>query len=323
MHLLNYKNVHFNLIVEEDHPLVSPESLPDLISASSQKSSEDASKEGRDQKKKKDFFCKKCQNYFNNNTSFMNHLKGEHKDEYIILLETKIKEHDKYKEEVNIEKKESNMQIHKLVGDLEKIKIENKELKSVKQINRVTVIKTPGDNYDQQDEVEFDSETVILRGKQNGFRRNSPQANSTPMFTCSECDYTLQNKRSLDKHMKRHTEFQIKCRKCSEPFKNDNDLQNHIKNNHKILNQLNCMSCDFQTNQKELLKSHVNFKHTKEKDREVVNCDKCPMEFMTLWTLRNHNRDVHGPKEECIFFKQNRCKFNKSCWKLHVPSQKN
>ena len=63
--------------------------------------------------------------------------------------------------------------------------------------------------------------------------------------------------------------------------------------------------------------------HTEEKNRQVVSCDKCAMQFMTLWNLKNHNRDVHGPQEECYFFKQSRCKFNKSCWKLHTPSKNN
>ena len=187
----------------------------------------------------------------------------------------------------------------------------------------MTVKKTPGDKYDNQDEVEFDSEKEIFRGKQNGFRRNSPQVNSTPVIICKECDFSLKDKRSLDEHMKRHMEFQMKCRKCGEPFKTDNDLQNHITNHHRVAAQLNCMSCDFQTNQKDILKSHNNFKHTEAKNREAVDCDKCPMQFMTLWSLRNHNRDVHGPQEECYFFQQGRCKFNQSCWKLHRPSQNN
>ena len=44
------------------------------------------------------------------------------------------------------------------------------------------------------------------------------------------------------------------------------------------------------------------------------------MKFMSLWSLRNHKRDIHGPQEDCFFFSQKRCKFGSSCWKIHGPN---
>ena len=121
--------------------------------------------------------------------------------------------------------------------------------------------------------------------------------------------------------MKRHTEFQIKCRKCGEIYKCDKDLNDPISEKHKNSNQLNCMSCDFQTNQHNLLKSHINFKHTEKQNREVFDCYMCEMQFMSIWILGNHKRDIHGPQEDCFFFSQNRCKFGKSCWKKHIHNK--
>ena len=78
------------------------------------------------------------------------------------------------------------------------------------------------------------------------------------------------------------------------------------------------MECSFQTNNKELLKNHVNFKHSKDKSHVVFHCDTCQNQYTSKWSLNNHIRDDHGQKEECSHFKENRCKFGKSCWKIHT-----
>ena len=77
------------------------------------------------------------------------------------------------------------------------------------------------------------------------------------------------------------------------------------------------MQCSFQAENKDNLKNHINFKHTSEKDREVLDCDMCARQFRSSWHMRNHYRDEHGKNEECIHFKQNRCKFGSDCWKAH------
>ena len=110
-------------------------------------------------------------------------MKGEHKDEYISFIETKLQESEKYNEAVIKEKKEHNMEIHRLVENLEKMKIENKELKTVTKGINVTAKKTQGDVNDKEDNDDLDSEKEIVWGKNNGFRRNSPQSNSSQVFT--------------------------------------------------------------------------------------------------------------------------------------------
>ena len=76
MQILNYKNCHFNLIVNEDHPLVSNSgSNSNSTPASSHSSSEKVSSvnnkgtggEG-DPNKNMEFFCEKCQNKFKHNS---------------------------------------------------------------------------------------------------------------------------------------------------------------------------------------------------------------------------------------------------------------
>ena len=46
-----------------------------------------------------------------------------------------------------------------------------------------------------------------------------------------------------------------------------------------------------------MLKTHINFKHTKEGERVEFNCEECGLKFRTLWNLSNHKRDSHGKKE--------------------------
>ena len=77
------------------------------------------------------------------------------------------------------------------------------------------------------------------------------------------------------------------------------------------------MQCDFQTNNKSLLRNHINLQHTKEQDRDKIDCDQCETECSSAWHLRNHIRDAHDSQEDCTFYQTNRCKFGSSCWKLH------
>ena len=265
------------------------------------------------------FSVKSVKQLLKNNNEVNNHRKNVHKDEYIKVLETKLKDSEKEKEVAIRAKKGSEEEVHRLTEDLKKVKIEKKELRTLKNKNTFAVKKTPGDMYDRQDEEEFNSEKEVLHGKHKGFRRNGPQVQPTQMFDCTECEHSTTDKKKLDEHVKRHKELQIKCRKCGEVFKSDSDFNKHNTEKHKR-GAYDCMSCDFQTNQESLLKSHINFKHTKEQDREVVNCDICDMKFMSFWSLRNHKRDIHGPQEDCFFFSKKRCKFGASCWKIHGPN---
>ena len=89
---------------------------------------------------------------------------------------------------------------------------------------------------------------------------------------------------------------------------------------HRKSSQLNCMTCDFQTNIRSSLENHINLKHTQEKDRKSFKCDDCKIGFSSTWHLNNHTRDEHEAKEECYHYKSNRCKFGNTCWKLHRAS---
>ena len=234
-------------------------------------------------------------------------MKLDHKDDFIILLEKKLK--DATDERIKCEDK-----VSKLVEDLEKVRIENNELKTIKRIKKTVIKKTQGDEtYDKGDEVELDSERVLLQGKQNGFRRGGPQVKSAQVFKCTKCPYSLKDKASLDEHIKNHEKLKFYCTKCGEKYDLESDLEFHTIYDHKPLYEWNCMQCSFQTNDKESLKKHFNLKHTERQDTLV--CEKCSLELKSPWQLKNHIRDEHGKSEECFYFKDNRCRFGDRCWK--------
>ena len=81
------------------------------------------------------------------------------------------------------------------------------------------------------------------------------------------------------------------------------------------------MDCSFQSTSKDQLKSHINFKHTKDSNIKVYKCEVCKRQFRSVWHLNNHIRDEHGKEKECSFYKENRCKFGNSCWKEHKENR--
>ena len=247
-------------------------------------------------------------------------MKIEHTTCYIDLLERELQDSKSQRELAIKEKKECENQIHKLVADLEKIKIENKELNTVRNGNKTSLKKTPGDKYDVEDESEFDSERDILKTKTMGFRRNNPQVQSSAVFKCQECEHNASNEAMLEKHLHTNRRSDMKCNTCNDLFNSEADLKFHIHYEHRNLNQWNCLECPFQTNNKGILKNHVNVKHTNEQNDQMVECDKCVRKFMSTWYLRNHVRDDHEKTEECVFYKANKCRFGSTCWKLHTSN---
>ena len=129
------------------------------------------------------YFEKKCID----NNEREGHIKSEHKDQYIYILENKLKE--------------SEAQLSKLVEDIEKVKCENKELKSIKIVNSPFAKESPGDKYDKEDENKLDSEKELLKGKYKGLKRVGPQVQSEQLFTCRVCGFKPKDQANMDSHM--------------------------------------------------------------------------------------------------------------------------
>ena len=86
--------------------------------------------------------------------------------------------------------------------DVEKVKTENKELKSMKKIKSSAAKQSPRDHYDKEEEIELDSEKELLLGKQSGFRREGPQVQSVQSFPCHVCGSKLKDLPQLNIDLK-------------------------------------------------------------------------------------------------------------------------
>ena len=341
MKLLNYKNCHFNLIVNKEHMLVkqkhcpekpeNPANVPKSIDKRKggetkepehkrEEEKEPRREESKESQKDQNYLCTECSEKYTNKSDIDSHMKGEHKDAYIRILENKIKEVEASRELAQKGQQQCEDNVCKLTEDIEKLKIVNKELSSLKKTKKAYIPKSPGDDYDQLDEVELDSEKELIRAKQSGFRRSSPMNQATQMFTCTECNSTLKDKISLEEHLKNHKKSQLKCPMCEKLFKEEGDLKFHRTYEHMERSQWNCMDCSFQSHNKELLKNHVNIRHTKDSEKIEVECDECDKKFRSSWNLKNHIRDDHGKKQDCSFYRANRCNYGNSCWNLHNDS---
>ena len=162
---------------------------------------------------------------------------------------------------------------------------------------------------------ETGKESVEITTDSNQDDEEGTLDNST--FPCQICGFKLKDQTSLDIHIKRHQDIRRKCKECGETFKMDKDLEFHITYEHRKITQYNCMNCSFQATSKDQLQTHMNFKHTKEAEREVFDCETCKRQFRSNWHRKNHQRDDHGKDQEGTFYKEKRCKFGNTCWKTH------
>ena len=147
--------------------------------------------------------CVTCGEMFPDEFTTYAHMKSNHINEYMTYLDTELKDNKQFQEEIIREKEEYEKQVHQLTEQLEKVKVENKELNNLKKVHKINVKKTPGDSYDLEDEEELDSEREILKGKQNGYRRSGPQVQASQIFKCTQYQYQLKDKNSLEEHEKK------------------------------------------------------------------------------------------------------------------------
>ena len=110
------------------------------------------------------------------------------------------------------------------------------------------------------------------------------------------------------------------CHLCAQELISCNGFRNHIKISHA--QQFNCNDCDFQGSSQIILNKHTNLRHKKRGDQEedTFKCDDCSEQFSVKWNLNNHVRDIHGVKENCVYFERGSCRFPTNiCWKNMQP----
>ena len=90
----------------------------------------------------------------------------------------------------------------------------------------------------------------------------------------------------------------------------------------KEAKQFNCMECDHQTTNEHMLTKHMKLAHNTHKPMVEFKCHSCAQEFWGMWNLRNHRQDAHGKsKVKCRYKADNSCKYGandgEQCWYDH------
>ena len=180
------------------------------------------------------------------------------------------------------------------------------------------------------DSSDLTEESLNLRKKKNGFRRNSPQFESSPVksinkekqFNCKECFFqgTKQielNKRMNLKHSNGETsENVIKCRTCGESFSAKWNLMNHRQS--KDLETV--AQCRNYIERNCTYSQNICWWNHGKKHNESIKCCICEEVFESKMLLMMHRKKEHNKfVKTCNQFNQNGCRFqNSDCWYKHA-----
>ncbi|KAJ3640816.1 hypothetical protein Zmor_027355 [Zophobas morio] len=148
--------------------------------------------------------------------------------------------------------------------------------------------------------------------KKNHGRRLSKKV----QLQCEYCPYTTICHSRLKTHVLfKHTPDEevhwFQCDHCDRKFKMKGSLQKHVDVVHNKISEnipfLRCKQCNFETQNKFYLKTHVLVKHTSETKIKWVKCQFCPAKFKTKKYLKGHVRYKHLDTQKT--FKCEQCDF--------------
>ena len=215
------------------------------------------------------------------------------------------------------------------------------------------------DDLEKDNEVldELEDEVALLRGKQNGHKRTSPQtyaevvkpktifkcikcsselesqglldahmAGHRAVYACDQCDERFTRKADLKTHIEHEHALKLLCNQCEETFTSSSDLKTHLEN-HSTSCEWNCDGCSFQAYTAVDLMKHL--KLTSHQPSQAISnrrllysdyrqCYTCKLEFEGYHNLMNHRRDIHPSNKKCYLFSDGKCpRDNKKCWYVH------
>ena len=145
---------------------------------------------------------------------------------------------------------------------------------------------------------------------------------SVRMFHCEICDYKVNNRASLQRHVKSAHSKDLKflCTACGKRFSDHNDLSNHIEKNNittsdgvwqmacskfrkvpseagehlfadEDTGEVNCLKCDYSSTDQKTVKRHIERVHFKLFNRFI--CNACSQSFSSKEVLAVHLKEDH------------------------------
>lgn len=126
------------------------------------------------------------------------------------------------------------------------------------------------------------------------FEMNNAFYHSQKKFICQQCrDVVFDNRFEYDQHVEKHfTEFL--CRECDDSFTKNDDLQNHLLENHVCFK---CTLCSESLESIMSLKLHFASRHSHKR------CSACHEDFASDRDFKNHIHAKHNSSDmiRCIF----------------------
>ncbi|XP_077292348.1 uncharacterized protein LOC143915525 isoform X2 [Arctopsyche grandis] len=113
-----------------------------------------------------------------------------------------------------------------------------------------------------------------------------------PNHICDICGKICATRKSLNFHVKTHTDIRLNCKMCDKTFKNKSNLNAHVKVQHrgeKIL--FKCSQCGEVLNTYNARIKHMAEKHGRED--KSYKCTQCSCKYRLGSQLRAHVRRVH------------------------------
>ena len=294
MKLINYKNQHFNLIIDENDEIVKM-LVPEVHT-----------KQHTEQRE-----TEKQENYpFLEISERLKTAEKSNKE-----LKDRLKVSEEYKNKLQIDHKEAIKEIGRMKEVVEKFKMENKTLSEYKiMMNKEKptpapsvaadllpgpVIKGPVQVPHPEAEVEKGPvhQTTSLPAEVNSSKTSS-EVESEPTSS-SPAPWTL-----------------VPPSNRKKPTRTGSGSEN---------NQRNCPKCYFQSNCKDEMDNHYKMSHVPKEDTnkvvirtEKMTCRNCKVELLNYWSLINHRRDNHPTDKACRYDLEDRCKHSsEECWYQH------
>ena len=81
----------------------------------------------------------------------------------------------------------------------------------------------------------------------------------------------------LEEHVQAFHQERYSCPTCLEVFSQKNELEEHLKTGHEVVTFI-CDHCEFETEKKELLRTHMKTQHQNdeiESHRDIYTCYQC------------------------------------------------
>ena len=231
------------------------------------------------------------------------------------------------KEEMVIDESPSERETS-LKKKLEDLSVEyNKSQNIIKMLkNKIKILESKDciieSNDDEVNDEHLD-EGMILKNKNFGFQRESPQfepslKNLKHHFKSDKCENKEESKENSEVHMQIHREqSNFRCDHCDFSFKNESQLNEHMETDHEEETYLefNCMDCPYQGHTEGDLTKHIVAAHEPQpkntQKRESLPCHSCGEPFETKHELRVHRKKEHPDIiKKCRYFIEGRCDYD-------------